>query len=87
MREFKLRTSQRPRPLPTGRWAMTQRWNDLLFAHWRVPGIAGCCAFARRPASGYVPGIGVARRGSVLDGPLNFPWRAVRFLERAAFLN
>ena len=37
MREFKLRTSQRPRPLPTGRWAMTQRWNDLLFVHWRVP--------------------------------------------------
>lgn len=37
MREFKLRTSQRPRPIPPGRWAMTQRWNDLLFAHWRVP--------------------------------------------------
>jgi len=37
MREFKVRTSQRPRPLPTGHWAMTQRWNDLLFAHWRVP--------------------------------------------------
>ena len=37
MREFKFRTSQRPRPLPSGRWAMTQRWNDLLFAHWRVP--------------------------------------------------
>jgi uncharacterized protein len=37
MREIKVRTSQRPRPLPTGRWAMTQRWSDLLFAHWRVP--------------------------------------------------
>jgi uncharacterized protein len=37
MREFKLRTSQRPRPLPTGRWTVTQRWNDILFAHWRVP--------------------------------------------------
>jgi len=37
MREIKVRTSQRPRPLPTGRWAMTQRWNDLLFAHWRTP--------------------------------------------------
>lgn len=37
MREFKLRTSQRPRPLPTGRWSMSQRWNDLLFAHWPVP--------------------------------------------------
>lgn len=34
--EIKVRTSQRPRPLPPGRWAMTQRWNDLLFAHWRV---------------------------------------------------
>jgi uncharacterized protein YqjF (DUF2071 family) len=40
MREFKLRTSQRPRPLPTGRWMMTQRWNDILFAHWRVPASA-----------------------------------------------
>ena len=40
MREFKLRTSQRPRPLPTGRWTITQRWNDLLFAHWRVPAAA-----------------------------------------------
>jgi uncharacterized protein YqjF (DUF2071 family) len=27
-------TLHRPWPLPTGRWAMTQRWNDLLFAHW-----------------------------------------------------
>ena len=40
MREIKVRTSQRPRPLPSGRWAMTQRWNDLLFAHWRVPASA-----------------------------------------------
>jgi uncharacterized protein YqjF (DUF2071 family) len=37
MQEIKVRTSQRPRPLPPGRWAMTQRWNDLLFAHWRTP--------------------------------------------------
>ncbi len=37
MREIKVRTSQRPRPLPSGRWAMTQRWNDLLLAHWHVP--------------------------------------------------
>ena len=37
MREIKVRTSQRPRPLPPGRWAMTQRWNDLLFAHWPMP--------------------------------------------------
>jgi len=26
----------RPWPIPTSRWAMTQRWNDLLFAHWPV---------------------------------------------------
>ena len=28
------RTSHRPWPLPSGRWVMSQRWNDLLFAHW-----------------------------------------------------
>lgn len=37
MREIRLRTSHWPRPLPSGRWVMTQRWNDLLFAHWPVP--------------------------------------------------
>lgn len=37
MREFQVRTSHRPRPLPAGRWVMSQRWNDLLFAHWPVP--------------------------------------------------
>jgi uncharacterized protein YqjF (DUF2071 family) len=37
MRQFQVRTSQIPRPLPSGRWQMTQRWNDLLFAHWPVP--------------------------------------------------
>ncbi|MGA2674019.1 MAG: DUF2071 domain-containing protein [Terracidiphilus sp.] len=37
MLEYLVRTSHRPRPLPSGRWAMTQRWNDLLFAHWPVP--------------------------------------------------
>lgn len=31
-----MRTSHRPRPLPAGRWVMTQRWNDLLFAHWPI---------------------------------------------------
>jgi uncharacterized protein len=36
MREFLVRTSHKPRPLPPGRWAITQRWNDLLFAHWPV---------------------------------------------------
>jgi uncharacterized protein YqjF (DUF2071 family) len=37
MLEYMVRTSHKPRPLPPGRWAMTQRWNDLLFAHWPVP--------------------------------------------------
>ena len=36
MQEFLVRTTHRPRPLPPGRWAMSQRWNDLLFAHWPV---------------------------------------------------
>jgi len=40
MREFLVRTSHSPRPLPSGRWRMTQRWNDLLFAHWPVPASA-----------------------------------------------
>jgi uncharacterized protein YqjF (DUF2071 family) len=26
--------------MPTTRWVMTQRWNDLLFAHWPVPAAA-----------------------------------------------
>jgi hypothetical protein len=37
MQEYQFRTSHRPRPLPSGRWEMTQRWNDLLFAHWPIP--------------------------------------------------
>ena len=37
MQEIRVRTSHKPRPLPAGRWAMTQRWNDLLLAHWAVP--------------------------------------------------
>ncbi len=31
------KTAHRPWPLPKGLWAMTQRWNDLLFAHWPMP--------------------------------------------------
>jgi uncharacterized protein len=27
----------RPWPLPSSPWIMRQEWNDLLFAHWRVP--------------------------------------------------
>jgi uncharacterized protein len=30
-------TDHRPWPLPSAHWTMTQRWNDLLFAHWPVP--------------------------------------------------
>ena len=37
MLEYLIRTSHKPRPLPSGRWLMKQRWNDLLFAHWPVP--------------------------------------------------
>lgn len=37
MQQFQLRSWHRPRPLPPGRWALTQRWNDLLFAHWPIP--------------------------------------------------
>lgn len=29
--------AHRPWPLPSGRWALGQTWEDLLFAHWRVP--------------------------------------------------
>ena len=32
-------TDHRPWPLPAGNWAMTQHWNDLLFAHWPVPAV------------------------------------------------
>lgn len=31
------RTAHRPWPLPAGRWTMGQTWEELLFAHWRVP--------------------------------------------------
>lgn len=37
MRQFQIRASFRPRPLPAGRWTASLRWNDLLFAHWPVP--------------------------------------------------
>jgi uncharacterized protein YqjF (DUF2071 family) len=29
--------AHRPWPMPAGPWAMTQTWNDLLFAHWPLP--------------------------------------------------
>ncbi len=40
MLEYQIRTSHRPRPLPGGRWAVSERWNDLLFAHWPVSAVA-----------------------------------------------
>ena len=40
MQKFLIRTAHRPRPLPSGPWRMTQRWNDLLFAHWPVSTVA-----------------------------------------------
>jgi hypothetical protein len=33
-------TGHRPTPLPKRHWAATQRWNDLLFAHWPVPPVS-----------------------------------------------
>jgi uncharacterized protein YqjF (DUF2071 family) len=30
-------TAHRPWPLPVGPWVMAQTWDDLLFAHYRVP--------------------------------------------------
>jgi len=30
-------TAHRPWPLPERPWIVSQRWQDLLFAHWRVP--------------------------------------------------
>ena len=37
MQKFLIRTSRTPRLLPPGRWQRSQRWNDLLLAHWPVP--------------------------------------------------
>jgi uncharacterized protein YqjF (DUF2071 family) len=37
MQEFQIRTSNKPRPLPSGRWLLKQRWTDLLFANWPIP--------------------------------------------------
>jgi uncharacterized protein len=33
-------TDHRPWPLPERPWSMGQTWEDLLFAHWRVPATA-----------------------------------------------
>jgi uncharacterized protein YqjF (DUF2071 family) len=37
MREFPIRNSLESHPLPPGRWLTSQRWNNLLYAHWPVP--------------------------------------------------
>jgi uncharacterized protein YqjF (DUF2071 family) len=37
MREDPIGAPGDPQPLPPGHWVLTQRWNDLLFAHWPVP--------------------------------------------------
>lgn len=39
MKDILSDTSHRPWPLPRAAWTMTQRWNDLLFAHWPVPAV------------------------------------------------
>jgi uncharacterized protein len=36
MQKFLIRTSLKPRLLLPGRWQRSQRWNDLLLAHWPV---------------------------------------------------
>ncbi|MEM7132357.1 MAG: DUF2071 domain-containing protein [Chloroflexota bacterium] len=30
-------TAHRPWPIPPSPWIMTQRWSDLVFAHWPIP--------------------------------------------------
>lgn len=37
MNEILSTTEHRPWPLPKTPWVMTQRWSDLLFAHWPLP--------------------------------------------------
>jgi uncharacterized protein YqjF (DUF2071 family) len=36
MNEILQATAHRPYPLPDRPWVMTQRWHDLLFAHWAM---------------------------------------------------
>jgi uncharacterized protein YqjF (DUF2071 family) len=37
MQEILTTLDHRPYPLPGGHWRLSQRWNDLLFAHWPIP--------------------------------------------------
>ncbi len=69
MREYLVRTSHKPRPLPAARWAMTQRWNDLLFAHWPIPAAQIEAVLPDWLEADTCRGVGVAGRGAVLAGP------------------
>jgi hypothetical protein len=37
MRENPIRTANNPHTLPSSHWLISQRWSNLLFAHWPVP--------------------------------------------------
>lgn len=51
MHDILKNTQHRTVPLPGRPWAMTQRWNDLLFAHWPLPP----AAIGRLLPAGLVP--------------------------------
>jgi len=65
------RVEGRPWPLPEGRWVTGQTWEDLLFAHWRVP---------LEEVRGFVPqGLEVEQHdGSAWLGIVPFRMTAVR---------
>ncbi len=69
MQEYLVRTSHKPRPLPPGRWAMTQRWNDLLFAHWPIPASRIAPLLPEWLAGRHISGVGMAGSGALLAGP------------------
>jgi uncharacterized protein len=85
MQEYQVRTSHKPRPVPTGRWAMTQRWNDLLYAHWPVETAAVAVRLPEGLEVDTFEGtawLGIApfwmdrikvRRGLTMPGLLSFP--------------
>jgi uncharacterized protein len=39
-KDIEQQTAHRPWPLPDAPWIMFQSWQDLLFAHWRLPAAA-----------------------------------------------
>ena len=61
-------TEHRPWPLPKSPWVMTQRWNDLLFAHWPLPAAELTHLLPESLTVDTFDGIGLGRRGAVLDG-------------------